>query len=273
MKKVFCFGSNWILPQDNRRIPVLVSRLPTETSSYKNLNSSNDSSRNSSKRGSGIKTFEPCLLPMEDAFLTHPENRLCVRIVRLSLSAIRLMLFDHCERSMNLKSDFLLRILRALSILPINSFLFNSVFANKVSNTLNSTDLRNLGWSKDSSIASSESWFQKYIKRKNRNIASSLKVERTCQNDSLRVISEGRVFALHLKVMNLCFLPLPNFIDIQLEGLLGFLFTVRLMFLRIPGPHWNFYLPFGWYSNISSTLNDFYYVLQNSCLRRDYGYR
>jgi hypothetical protein len=273
MKKVFCFGSNWILPQDNRRIPVLVSRLPTETSPYKNSNSSNDSSRKSSNRGSGMYILEACLLPREDAFRTHPENRLCVRIDRVSLSAIRCMFLDHCERSKNLNSDFLLRIKRALSILPIISRRVSSVVANTVSNTLNSTDLRNLGWSKASSIASLVKRFQKYIKRRNLNMASSLKVERTCQNDSLRLISEGEQFALHLKVMNLRFLPSPNFIEIQLEGLLGFLFSVRLMFLRNLEPHWNFYFPLGRYPYISLTLNNFHYVLQNPCIRRDYDNR
>jgi hypothetical protein len=209
-----------------------------------------------------MKTSLLCLLPMDDAFRTHPENRLCVRIDRVSLSAIRFMLFDHCARSMNLNSDFLLKTLRALSILPIISKRVNSVFANNVSRTLNSTDLRNLGWSKASSIVSVSSWFQKYIKRRNRNIASSLKVERTCQNDSLRVISEGRQFALHLKVMKVRLLPLPNLIDIQLEGFLGLMFFIRLMFLRKLGPALDslLYLAVR-YPYISSALNNNHYVL------------
>lgn len=191
--------------------PRLVSILPTEMDSYKYLYSLNCSLVNSSRIGSGIFRVDLCLLPIEDAFRTHPENALWGLIVRCSLSARTYMLLFHCGIRRFENFDVFPMNLSADSDLSVICNFVNSVLANTVSKTLNSTSFKKRGWSNASSISRSDISPQKYRNLRKRNNASCLNVERTCQKDSQRVISEGERFAFHLKVSNPLLTPVPIF--------------------------------------------------------------
>lgn len=218
-----------VLVRIDTRIPELVSILPTEMSVYKNSYSSRYSSATSSEIGSGIEGRD-LLLPIEDAFLTHPENALCGRIDRVVSSARMKMLFSHCDKSSFRKWHFFPKMLSPCSSLRIISNRLSSVCATACSNTLNCTSFRNFGWSKQNNICWLESSFQKYLSLRYFNIASSFADDLTCQNDSLRVNSEGSKFAFHLKVINLFLRPNPISIEIALRGLTGMIFFLRLIF-------------------------------------------
>ena len=211
----------------------MVSILPTEMSSYRKTYSSNWSCRNSSSlRGSNNWGLER-LLPIEDADLTHPENRLCGLIERTISSTKRKMLLSHCENSAFRRRLFLPSRLKPCSNLSIISSFPSSVVATACSATLNSRSWRNFGWSNMAVYSIGNECPQKYLSLRYFNITSSLKEELHTQKDSLRDISDDSKFAFHLKVNILRFLlPDPIRNRIGEWTLSDIVFALRLIFPR-----------------------------------------